>query len=159
MRGRGWRGDNGRCLAARGLLNTQRISSLFTHFPYATGAPRAAALVIVPKVGGFACVLGLWGPFKWTLLRDWQFLLPPQPPLVFTAQSYGSLFPSAGTLGCEVFPWAGLPCSQGIPSNFYPQHVNVGPLVLPGTTTSTSLMPNCILSTPAPHLLPSNLFG
>ena len=57
----------------------------FFHFPYATGAILIAALVLNPRVGGFAYILGWYGPFKWTLLRDWQFLLPPQAPLVFAA--------------------------------------------------------------------------
>ena len=30
-------------------------------------------------------------PFKWSLLKIWQFLLPPQPPLVFIARIYKDL--------------------------------------------------------------------
>ena len=67
------------------------ISSHFSHFPYVTGTLWAAALVLNHRVGGFEQVLGPWGSFIWTLLRDQQSLLLPHPPLVFTARSYGAL--------------------------------------------------------------------
>ena len=67
----------------------------------------AAALVLNPREGGLAYVLGLCGSFKWTLLMDLQFLLPPQPPLVFIARSYEALFPNDGTLGCALWPETG----------------------------------------------------
>ena len=70
-------------LATGGLLGTHPISSHFTPFPYVTSAPLSAALVVIPRVGGFAYVLGLCGPFKQNLLRDRQFLLQPQPPTGF----------------------------------------------------------------------------
>ena len=80
-----------RCLASAGLPGTCPISNHFTHFPFVTGALPAVALVVNPRVGGFAYILSLCGPFKQTLLKIQQFLLPPQPPLVFTARSYGDL--------------------------------------------------------------------
>ena len=42
-------------------------------------------------VNGLVCVLRPCGPFKWSFLNIWPFLLPPQPPLVFIARSYGDL--------------------------------------------------------------------
>ena len=57
--------------------------------PYAIGALSAVALVLNPRVGGFAYVISLCRPFKWSTLKIWQFLLLLQHPLVFTARSYG----------------------------------------------------------------------
>ena len=79
------------CLVSGGLPSSHPISSHFTHFLYATGTLPAIALVVNPRVGGFVCILRPCGPFKWTLLKIWQFLLLIQPPLVFTARSYGDL--------------------------------------------------------------------
>ena len=80
------------CLAAGGLFGTHPISSHFTPFPYATGSPLAAALVVVPRVGGFVSIPGLCRAFKHTPSRDQQCLLLLQSPLVFTAKSYEALF-------------------------------------------------------------------
>ena len=74
------------CLVSGGLPRTHPISNYFTHFLYATGVLLAVALVVIPSLGGFAYVLGPCGPFKWTLLRNQQFLLPPQPPLVLQSE-------------------------------------------------------------------------
>ena len=42
---------------------------------------------------GWVCICSrTMGPFKWTLLRDWQFLPLLKPPLGFTARSYQALF-------------------------------------------------------------------
>ena len=79
------------CLASGGLLGTCSVSSHFAHSPYATGALPAVALVQNPRVSGFAYVLRQGRPFKWSLLKVWQFLLPPQHPQVFAARSYGDL--------------------------------------------------------------------
>ena len=38
----------------------------------------------------------------------------------------GVYLPCAGTLHCAVWPGAGIACSQDIPPDFYPPHVNVG---------------------------------
>ena len=85
--------ERGQCcyLAAGSFLSTHPISSHFTHIPYGTGTLLTVALVVVPRVGGFAYILELCGPFKQTLLRDQKFLPLPQPPLVFTARSYKAL--------------------------------------------------------------------
>ena len=137
------------CLAADGLLSTCPVSSHFTHFPHVTDTLLAVALVEVPRVGRFAFILGPWGPFKQTLLRDWQFLPPPQPPLVFIARSYEALFPSAGTLGCVVWPEARIARSPGIPPDFYPPHINVGPPI-----PQLPPLPHCLhLATTTPHPL------
>ena len=74
------------------------LAWLLPHFqllpplPYATGTLLVAALVLSSRVGGFAYILGLCGPFKWTLLRDWKFLPPPQPPLVLISEVNEALF-------------------------------------------------------------------
>ena len=100
----------GYCSLARHLPHFQSLHPS----PYATSTPLAAAPVVVPRVGRLAYVLELCGPFKWILLKDQQFILLPQPPLDFKARTYETLFPSTGTLGCMVWPGAGIIHSQGI---------------------------------------------
>ena len=115
------------CLASGGLPGTHHISSHFTHFPYVAVALPAVALVVNPSVGGFAYVLMPCGPFKWTLLKIWHFLLPPKPLLVFTARSYVDLSSWHWNPGLCSVTWAGIACSQGNPPEFYPPHVSLGP--------------------------------
>ena len=62
--------------------------------------------------------------------------------------------PSTGTLGCVVWPGAGITCSQGVPPDFYPPHMNVGLtglLLLPLHETPCPLSQLCV-STPPIHL-------
>ena len=87
------------CLTCGGFPGTHPISSYFTPFPYMTGAPLPAALVVVPRVGGFVFVLGPCGPFKCTLLRH-------QQSLIFQARSHETSFPGTGTQGCALWPGA-----------------------------------------------------
>ena len=61
------------------------------HLPCVTGALPAVALVLSPRVGGFAYILRVCGLFIWSILKIQQFLPLPQPPLVFIARSYGDL--------------------------------------------------------------------
>ena len=70
-----------------------------------TGALLAVALVLNPRVGGFIFILGPWGSFKRTLLRDQQFLLLSQPALVFTARSYEALFSQHWNPGMHGLAW------------------------------------------------------
>ena len=88
-------------LTSWGLPGPHPISSHFTHFPYATGAPSAAVLVIVPRVGNFAYVLAVSSA-------------PPPPHWVYRQKWWGFIFLSVGALGCVVWPGAGLTCSQGV---------------------------------------------
>ena len=69
-----------------GLPGLCPVSSHFTHFPYATGTTPAAVLVVVPRVGGFACILAVSSTTP--------------NPTGFTARSYAALF----FLALE--PWA-----------------------------------------------------
>ena len=87
-------------------------------------------------------------------LRDWQFLLPPQPPLVFTARSQEALFPSTGTLGSVVWLGAGITPSPGVPPSFYPPPVNVGPPIPPYAATATASPSPFHPWSPSPPLLP-----
>ena len=50
-------------------------------------------------VGGFVYLLGPCGSLQQTLSWVWEFLLPPQPPQVFSVRGFEALFPNAGTLG------------------------------------------------------------
>ena len=63
--------------------------------------------------------------------HSWEnssFSTPPTP-LVFTARSCETLSYMETWLAL-VWPRAGIACSQGIPPNFYPSHLNVAPPVL-----------------------------
>ena len=44
-----------------------------------------------PRVGGFAYLLRSRGPLTRSFLKLWQFLPPPQSPLLFAARCYGGL--------------------------------------------------------------------
>ena len=78
------------CLASGGLPGTCPISRSFTHCLYATGTLPAVPLVLNPD--GWVCIhLRPCRLFKWSFLKIWQFLPPPQHPLVFIAKSYGDL--------------------------------------------------------------------
>ena len=79
------------CLASGGFPSTCPISSHLTHSPYVTDTLPAVALVLNPRVGGFAYILRLCGPFRQSFLKIWQFLPLPPPALIFTARSYGDL--------------------------------------------------------------------
>ena len=80
------------------------------------------------RVGGVVYILGTCGSLQSTLLWGWEFLMPPQPPQVFSVRDFEALFPQPGTLGCMV-------CV--VPQFFllvYP-HANVGPPSLPATAS------------------------
>ena len=64
--------------------------------------------------------------------------------------------PGTGTLGSVVRPVAVTTHSQGIPPDFYPPHVNVGPPIPPAATTS-SPPPHHVLSAPIPISAPPTL--
>ena len=69
------------------LLDSCSISSQFTHSLYETDT----LLATIQSV--WVCIQSRTvESFKWALLRDWQFLLPPQSPLLFIAISYEALF-------------------------------------------------------------------
>ncbi|KAF6104368.1 hypothetical protein HJG60_011319 [Phyllostomus discolor] len=74
-------------------------------FPYVSGTLIAAALVLNPSMGGFVYIIGLCRSLKRTLLRDWQFLLLLQSPLVFTARSYKALFFRCWKLRLHSLAW------------------------------------------------------
>ena len=93
------------------LLGSHIISSYFLNFPFATGALLAAALVLNPIVGGFVHILGLNQSFKQALLRDWQFLPPPNLPWLLQPE-FEILFAGTGTQGCAVCPGIRLFTSQ-----------------------------------------------
>ena len=134
-----------RCPAARGLLSTHPASSHFIHFPYATGAPLAVALVMVPRGGGVVYVVGPHQSFKWTLLRDRQFLLPPQPPLVFTDRNYKALFSWCWNPELCSLAWGWHRSLPRCPPDFSPLHVNVG----------SRRCFHTVSSSPTPHPHPS----
>ena len=104
-----------------GFASARPISSHFTqltHFPYSTGTLPAVALVVNPRVGVFVYVLSLCGPFKRTSLKIQQFLLPPQPPLIFTARRYGDLSSWHWNPGLGGLVWCYDPLLRRYPSRF-----------------------------------------
>ena len=157
--GRAQRGDYATAWLLEGCLALAPFFSHFTHFPYATGAFPAVALVVNPRVGVFVYLLSLCGPFKQTLLKIWQFLLP-QPPHCFLQSEVMEIYlPSTGTLGWVVWSGAGITPSQGIPPNFYPPHINVGlpmpiPLPLPPPPCATLCLCGSLPVSVTPLLLP-----
>ena len=54
-------------------------------------------------------------------------------------QRFEALFPRAGTLGCVVWPGAGMACSPGVFPGFYSPWVNVG-LPMPMDATAAALV-------------------
>ena len=82
------------------------------------------------QAGGFVYILGPWGSLLWTVLWGWEFLLPLQPPWVFSVRGFEALFPYTGTLVAVCLaPHFFLP--------IYP-NANVGP---PAPPAATSLSP------------------
>ena len=69
------------------------ISNHIPHFPKMSSILLFAALLLIPRVSGFADVLGPWWPFKQTLLRDQQFLLLYQPPLIYSQRLCSFILP------------------------------------------------------------------
>ena len=85
-----------------------------------------------PELGSFVYILGPWGPFKGTLLRELQFFPLLQPPLIFYSQVlWDFIFP-------VLEPWA----CVGMP--------NVKPLVCQPLLLPTG---HCHLTTAMPHPL------
>ena len=80
------------------LLGSLPIFCHFTSFPQAD----CAFSGIDSQVGGLVWVLESHGPLQWTLLWDWELLLLPQPPQVFTVRGFEVLVSHARTLGCPV---------------------------------------------------------
>ena len=88
-------------------------------------------------------------PFKHSFLKIQQFLPLPQSSLVFTSRSYEDLSSQHWNPGLCGLTWAGIAHSQGIPPNFYPLYVNVGPPV--------PILPLPLPLHATPHLLTSPL--
>ena len=138
MWGRGLRGNNAACSTLRQLSVTSPLQTS------RLGPPGADS-----QVCGFVWIRGPCWSLQWTLLWGWEFLLPPQPPQIFTARGFEALFFHAGPLGCAV-------CLT--PQLFLPVylHVNVGPPATALPTRSSSchlyahlLCPSCLS---LPHL-------
>ena len=135
-------------LTSGGLPSIHPISSHFTLFLCVTGAPPAAALVVVPRVGGFAYVLDC--------LEKLTVSSAASTRTGFTARNYETLsFPHWNPGPCSLAWGSDCWLTKYLP-DFYPPHVIVG-LPIPPSTTATSWPPHHILSTLAPQLRPSYL--
>ena len=122
------------------LLGSHPTFSHFPHFPQAECALSSAD----SWVGGLVYILGSCGPLQWTLLWDWEFLPPLQPPQDFTARGIEALVSCAGTLSCVV-------CLALQFLLAYP-HVNVGYPSPPAAALSWVLPHWLLISTPPTNL-------
>ena len=120
-------------LTSGGLPGPHPVSSHFTHFPYAIGAPLAVVLVVVPRVGGFSLFPALQ--------RSRQFLRSPQNPTGFTARKYETFFSWRWSPRLCGLAWGWASFLTRCLLDFYPTLVNVG---LP--------WPCCLLASLPPHL-------
>ena len=155
-----WGKGQGHCLASRVL--SRRKLSLITHpdaghfhvSSYATSALPTVALVLNPREGESAEVLSPCGPFKRSLLKIQQFLPCRNPHWFVQPEIMGIYLPGAGTLGCAVWPGAGIAVSQGMPPNFYSPHMNVcfAATASPHRTVSPHLSTCLCVSSPSTHL-------
>ena len=91
------------------------------------------------RVGGLLYIIGSLGPLQRTLLRDWEFLLLPQPSQVFTVEVL-RLFVSV------LEPWVVWSALLPHSSSRFLFTAKVGP---PGLPAASSLH---VLSTQADHL-------
>ena len=137
---------------SRGLPGTSPISSHFTHSPYVTGILPAVALVLNPRVGGFAYILRPCGPFKQSVLKIQQLFPLPQPPLVFIARSYGDLSSQYGNPRLCGLAWGWDHSLPTYPSQFLSPTCECGTTHSCSTTATTSLC-----HTASPHLSATHL--
>ena len=108
------------------------------------------------QMRGFVYFLGPCGSLQQTHLWSGKFLLPTQPPQVFSVRGFEALFPRTGTLGCAV-------CLA--PQLFLPVylHTNAGLPAPPAATFPAPVLqpPPCHESSPsgcpAPPLLPARV--
>ena len=141
------------CLSSGGLPSTRPVSSHFTYSPYVTGALPAVALVVNSRGTRSACILSPCRLFNQGLLEIRQFLLPPQPPLVFTTRSYEDLSSWHWNPGLCALAWGWDCLLPRYPCPFYPPHVNVGPPVpLPLLTAPDCFSPSAPISASLPLL-------
>ena len=85
------------------LLSTHPAFSHFPPFPQVDCALSGTD----SQVGGFVHILGPHRPLQWTLLSDWQFVPPLQPPEIFTAKRFEALVSprwNPGSVGLSLFP-------------------------------------------------------
>ena len=112
---------------------TRALALLSANFQSPPPLPTSkwAILVLIPMY-----LLGPCGSFQQTLLWGWEFLLPPQPPQIFTVRGFEALFPRAGALGLH--------------SLFHPPFVPPGFMNECGTTRFASCSPqaSCNLACP-----------
>ena len=92
-------------------------------------------------VGRLGYFLGPHGPLQQTLLWDWEFLPPPQPPQIFTAKGFEALVSHTGALGCTV-------CVASQLSLLVYPHMKVDHLVCQLPPCRTSSPPQLPVSTP-----------
>ena len=74
-------------------------------------------------------------------MKIWQFLLPSQTPMVFTVKGNGGLSSWCWNPGLWACPVTEISLSRGIPPDFYPPHVNVGPFELRSLCTVSATLP------------------
>ena len=105
---------------------------------------------------GSVYILSPWGTLSGVSWKFGSFSHCPNTHWFLQLEVLGIYLPGAGTLGCEVWLGARITYSQRIPPDFYPPHVNVGPLFYPHHLSapyhiSVHLQHLC-LSAPLTHL-------
>ena len=128
------------------------VSSHFTYFLYAIGAPLAVAPVVIPRVGRFVDVLSPGGSFKQTLLRNWQVLLLFQSPLDFTAITWGALPSWHWNSGLCGLAWGWDSSLQKYPSQFLSTTCECGTTSYAATTATTTVATSCHTESSLPFL-------
>ena len=99
-------------------------------------------------VGGFVYVLGSCGPLQGTVLIDWEFIPPPQPPQALTARGSEALSAWHWNPGLH-----GLSHSWWLLSVYL--HINVGPSALPASVLPAQSSSHCLAVQPLHPACPS----
>ena len=110
------------------------------HLPPCNWHPSSYFPGVEPRSGWVCYVLRPCRPFKWR--KSSSFFHRPSPHWFLQTEVMGLYLPSAGTLGCVVWPSAGIAHSQGVP----PAHC---------AAAVTSTFPCHTALCPSPRLHPS----
>ena len=69
------------------------------------------------------------GPFRGNTWESLSFFCCPSSHWFLESEVMGTYLPGTGTPDWVVWCGTGIPCSRGVPPDFYPPHVDVGPPV------------------------------
>ena len=130
--------DRGQCCClASGDVPRRKLSPALALLPVTSLSPvchlcpSSCCLVLKPR--GWVCISPetFVGPSGGVSRESCLFFCRPNPHWFLQPEVMGTYLPGTGTVGWVVWCGAGIPCSPGIPPDFYPPHVNVGPSIPP----------------------------